>query len=95
MTQAEQDRIYGRVVREEREARRRFECLKNKAREIVDVMTRISENFVHDVLERRITDETIDALPDKQELAGLVTELQEADADLAEKMQRRMALDDC
>ena len=30
MTQEEQDRIYGRVVREEREATRRFECLSSR-----------------------------------------------------------------
>ena len=89
MTQDEMDRFYGRAMREEREARHRLECLKAKANEMVADLSKVAANFVHDVLEERLTEADLDGLPEKQDIARVCRDLVEADADLAVKMQRR------
>lgn len=96
MTQEEQDRIYGRVVREEREARHHFECLKAKAAEMTDKLSRVTTGaFVADVLEGRIPKGTLEALPDRQDLIQIANDLHRADADLAAKMERRRDIEAC
>lgn len=96
MTQEEQDRIYGRVVREEREARRRFECLKAKATEMVDKLSRVTTgDFVQDVLENRLQRGTLEALPDRQDLLKMANDLHRAHGDLAAKTERRRDIEAC
>ena len=93
MTQNEMDRLYGRAIREEREARLHFECLKAKADEMIASLSKITGNFVHDILEKRLTESDFDGLPEKHELAGICLKLVEADADLAVKMERRRSME--
>ena len=89
MTQEEMDRLHGRAIREEREARNRLECLKAKADEMVANLSKATRNFVHDALEKRLTESDFDGLPEKQDLIRICRELIEADADLAAKVRRR------
>ena len=96
MTQEGQDQIYGRVVREEREARRRFECLKAKATEMMDKLSRVATGtFVDDVLADRLPRGTLEALPDRQDLLKIANELHRADADLTAKTERRRDIEGC
>ena len=83
------DRLYGRAIRQEREARQRFECLKAKANEMIADLPKVVSNFVPDVLEKRLTEGDLDGIPEKQNLAGICRDLVEADADLAAKMKQR------
>ena len=96
MTQEEQDRIYGRVVREEREAHRRFECLKAKAAEMTDKLSRVTTgDFVAEVLEDRISRGILEALPDREDLVKIANDLHRADADLTAKTERRRDIEAC
>ena len=93
MNQDEQDRIYGRAVREEREATRHLACVKAKAAELAAKSNRITGNFVHDVLEKTIDEASWNEMPDSQDLRDVARELREADETLAEKIRRMRDLD--